>query len=199
MRECVFVIGSPAELASFAPLLRFAADARLRHSVWYTASQDATFEALRSEMKLSSRFAPDDAAVSRWLGAYPRLRAVANFYHCFRYVGGVRLWTGKSPLVVVQGYGVSTWLAGMMGRWGGGQVVHFNSASTAAPRTSAMASLLQRRISKKARYALCPENEATQREKRYPGCIVVDTGDEQRQTTLAVSALLRWTGGQVTP
>ncbi|NNF41203.1 MAG: hypothetical protein HKN64_07470 [Woeseiaceae bacterium] len=199
MRQCVFVIGNPAELAEFAPLLRRAADARLRHSIWYTPPQDATFDALRGELSLSSRFAQHDAASSRWLGAYPRLRALTSYYQCFRYVGGVRLWTGKSPLVVVQGCGLSTWLAGVMARWGGGQVVHFNAANGKAPPTSMMGSLLCRRIAKKARYALCPGNEATRREQRYPSCIVVDTGDEQRQMPLAVTALLRWTGGQASP
>ncbi len=161
MRQCVFVIGSPAELADFAPLLRLAADARLRHSIWYTAPQDALFDALRGKLSLSSRFAPQDAAGSRWLGAYPRLRALANYYHCFRYVGGVRLWTGKSPLVVVQGWGVSTWLAGVMGRWGGGQVVHFNAANSCSPgELSSWRSLLLPTYWKQARYALCPDDEA---------------------------------------
>lgn len=196
MRQCVFVVGSPDELAGFAPMLRQAADSRLRHSIWYTAPRDASFGKRLEDFGLSSKFVQNAAADSPFVPRLAWLAAVGGYYRCFRFIDGARTWTGRSPLVVVHGYRVSTWLAGTVGRWGGAQVVHLHDANSATQINSFFETLLRRRILQQARYALCPDNVASLRATRYPGCVVVNTGDGQGQIRLAVNALLRWTGSE---
>lgn len=198
MRQCVFVAGSLAELRSLAPLLRRSSELRLRHTVWYAAPQDREFVNLSGELGLSSGFAQPAAPGGKGRARRSPLSQIANYYHCFRYVASIRTWTSKSPLVIVQGYGVQTWLTVMVSRWGGAQVVHVHNALDAEPARSLTRAILNHRILRNARYALCPDGPAAELSDRYPGCIVVNTGDANRQIPLAVDALLRWTGRSAT-
>ena len=110
-------------------------------------------------------------------------------YRCYNYVHGVRLWTGKSPLILIHGDGLSTRLASVGGRWGGGQLVHLQHTERSVPPRHA--------TMRKTRFAFCGEDVASERSARYPGCKVV--GVEQGDPAglrLIIDSLLRWTGGK---
>lgn len=189
MRQCIFVIGTRAQLLELSPLLQVARQAGLRYSIWVTAERSDPVDTLLEDtgvtrsVVLPARSAPRSllAKILYWLPV--------TAYRCYNYVHGVRLWTGKSPLVVLDGNSLSTGLARVAGRWGGGQLVHLQHTAGALPAT--------RRTMRKTRFAFCSKDLAPERARRYPGCTVVgvepgDAGDLQ----LIVESLLRWTGGR---
>ncbi len=104
-----------------------------------------------------------------------------TLYKCHEYVKSAKLWTGKRPLVVVHGDTLSTWLGAVAGRWGGGDIVHLESGLSSGKWNDPFPEEMLRRLTfRKARYAICPNDEAAARMARYPGCIVLDT----RENTL---------------
>lgn len=189
MRQCIFVIGSHQQLLQLAPLLRLARDKGLRHSVWITAQRYEPLEAMlddtgiKGSVVLPNRPAPRSqlAKVLYWLPL--------TAYRCFNYVHGVKIWTTKSPLIVVHGDSLSTWIAAHAGRWGGGQLVHLQHTTSSRP--------IRNSVLKKSRFAFCSADEAQERSRRYSGCKVVgvEVGDTAAPRTI-VESLLRWTGGK---
>ena len=86
------------------------------------------------------------------------------------------IWTGRRPLVVVHGDTLSTWLGAVAGRWGGGDIVHLESGLSSGKWNDPFPEEMLRRLTfRKARYAICPNDEAAARMERYPGCIVINT------------------------
>ena len=164
---------------SVAPVLRLAAEMRLRHAVWYAGEYSGSCEALLSEFGLSPHFV--------------KVEGPGSFYRCFRYVGGVKLWTSKRPLVLVSGDSFATWMAAAAGRWGGGELVYLDDGNDQSG--SFMQRLVRRRMRRKARYAFCPGEAAVERLQRNAGCIIVDTRACEDAAQATVDALLRWTGG----
>jgi len=51
------------------------------------------------------------------------IRAPVLAYHFYLLVHNTRLWSGKRPLVLVRGRGLSSRVAAYAGHWGGGDVV----------------------------------------------------------------------------
>jgi len=176
VRQCIFVLGTRAQLVKIAPVLRLAAEKRLRHTVWFTGQHLESIEDLISDFGLRSEFIQpanpkERSSIGRLLVWIPK-----TFYDCYRYISGVKLWTGKRPLVIVHGDTLSTWLGAVAGHWGGGDIVHLESGLSSGKWNDPFPEELLRRLTfRKARYALCPNDEAEQRMKRYQGCIVVNT------------------------
>jgi len=185
MRQCIFVVGTREQVPELGPLLAQAKDSGLKYSVWATGEQ-AVDEALASVgVKASTAIPPRSAPrsqVAKWLFWVPM-----TAYRSYNYIHGVKMWTTKSPLIVVHGNSLSTWLASRAGRWGGGQLVHLQHTAGSAPA--------QHRIMKKARFAFCGAGEVSALRSRYPGCTVVGVDDSTAAKTI-VESLLRWTGGK---
>jgi len=176
MRQCIFVIGTRAQLVKIAPVLQLASKSRLRHTVWFTGQHHESIDDLISDFKLTSVFVlpknrQERSSIGKLLVWLP-----STLYRCFRYVGGVKMWTTRRPLVVVHGDTLSTWLGAVAGSWGGGDVVHLESGLSSGKWSDPFPEELLRRLTfRKARFALCPNAEAAERMQRYSGCIVVNT------------------------
>lgn len=181
MRQCIFVIGTRAQLVKIAPVLAVAHARGLKHTVWFTGQHDESVDDLIADFGLKSSFElpanrKERSSIGRLLLWMP-----ATLYRCFRYVHSVRTWTGRRPLVIVHGDTLSTWLGALAGRWGRGDVVHLESGLSSGKWSDPFPEELLRRMTfGKARYALCPNAEAAERMRRYSGCVVVDT----RENTL---------------
>ena len=176
MRQCIFVLGTRAQLVKIAPVLKLAHESGLRHTVWFTGQHHESVDDLISDFELQSAFElpknrREHASIARLLFWVP-----ATVYRCFQYVNGVKTWTGRRPLVVVHGDTLSTWLGAIAGRWGGGDIVHLESGLSSGKWNDPFPEeLLRRLVFRKARYAICPNSLAAARMSRYPGCVVIDT------------------------
>jgi UDP-N-acetylglucosamine 2-epimerase (non-hydrolysing) len=200
MRQCIFVIGSREQLVKIAPVLQLASASRLRHTVWFTGQHHESIDDLIADFGLSSTFVSPNKRQERSGIGKLLVWMPSTFYRCYRYVGGVKMWTTRRPLVVVHGDTLSTWLGAVAGHWGGGDVAHLESGLSSGKWSDPFpGELLRRLIFRKARFALCPNAEATERMKRYSGCIVVNTqpsriDDAVQPSRVTVDALLRWAG-----
>lgn len=181
MRQCIFVLGTRAQLVKIAPVLKFACESRLKHTVWFTGQHHESIDDLITDFGLTSRFIlpehhKERSSIGKLLVWIPK-----TLHDCFRYVNGVKLWTGKRPLVVVHGDTLSTWLGAVAGHWGGGDIVHLESGLSSGKWNDPFPEELLRRLTfRKARYAICPNDEAAVRMRKFSGCIVVNT----RENTL---------------
>jgi len=200
MRECIFVIGTRAQLVKIAPVLRLASNSRLRHKVWFTGQHNESIDDLIADLELSSVFVLPENRQERASIGKLMVWLPSTLYRCFRYVGGVKMWTTRRPLVVIHGDTLSTWIGALAGSWGGGDVVHLESGLTSGKWFDSFPEgILRPLIFRKTRFALCPDSEAADRMQRYSGCIVVNLrGKLSRETvqpaTVAIDALLRWAG-----
>ena len=176
MRHCIFVLGTRAQLVKIAPVLQLAQESGLRHTVWFTGQHHESIDDLISDFALTSEFVvPDNpqerSSIGKLLVWMPK-----TVYDCFHYVNSVKLWTGKRPLVIVHGDTLSTWLGAVAGRWGGGDIVHLESGLSSGKWNDPFPEEMLRRLTfRKARYAICPNDEAAARMQRYSGCIVINT------------------------
>lgn len=176
MRQCIFVLGTRAQLVKIAPVLKRAVETRLKHTVWFTGQHHESIDDLIADFGLSSNFVlPENrqerSSISKLLVWLP-----STFYRCYRYVDGVKARTKKRPLVVVHGDTLSTWLGAVAGRWGGGDIVHLESGLSSGKLSDPFPEELLRRLTfRKASFALCPNEEAALRMRKYPGCVVVNT------------------------
>jgi UDP-N-acetylglucosamine 2-epimerase (non-hydrolysing) len=178
MRQCIFVLGTRAQLVKIAPVLKLAQESGLKHTVWCTGQHDESIDDLIADFGLTSQFVlPADrkerSSILKLLVWIPR-----TVYDCYHYVRGVKLWTGKRPLVVVHGDTLSTWLGAVAGRWGGGDIVHLESGLSSGKWNDPFPEEMLRRLTfRRTRFALCPNAEAVERMGRYSGCMAVDTGE----------------------
>ena len=212
MRQCIFVLGTRAQLVRIAPVLRLAQEAGLRHTLWFTDEHQEAIDDLIADFELSSQFVRPQprkrgSSIFKLLAWVPR-----TGYKCHEYVKSVKLWTGKRPLVVVHGDTLSTWLGAVAGRWGGGDIVYLDSGLSSAGKGPFPDKLRRRMTLRKARYALCPNDEAARRMEQYPGCIVANIGDDTllgcerterpridddaMPSQMAVDVLVKWAGGR---
>lgn len=189
MRQCVFVIGTGGQLRAIAPTLQQATRARLRHTVWFTGQQREPIADLAKELDLSSRFVMPDKSRARFGFGNVLVWLPLTLYRCFHYVSGVRTWTTKRPLVIVQGDALSTWLGAVAGHWGGGDVVQLDSGMSSGKWSDPFPQELLRRLThRNVRYAFCPDEAAAARMRRYPRCIV-------EVAAPVIDRLLRLSGG----
>ncbi len=176
MRQCIFVLGTRAQLVKIAPVLKLAKEQGLRHTVWFTGQHHESIDDLIADFGLGSKFVlpknpKERSSIGKLLVWIPK-----TVYDCYHYVHGVKTWTGKSPLVVVHGDTLSTWLGAVAGHWGGGAIVHLESGLSSGKWNDPFPEEMLRRLTfRKARYALCPNEDAAHRMEKYAGCIVLNT------------------------
>ena len=56
MRQCIFVLGTRAQLVKIAPVLKLAQESGLRHTVWFTGQHDESIDDLIADFGLTSQF-----------------------------------------------------------------------------------------------------------------------------------------------
>ncbi len=176
MRQCIFVLGTRAQLVKIAPVLQLAAEQGLKHVVWFTGQHQESIDDLVSDFELTSPFeqpkqAKERSSIVKLLTWLP-----GTLHRCYRYVHSVRIWTGKTPLVIVHGDTLSTYLGALAGSWGGGQVVHLESGLSSGKLTDPFPEEILRRLTfRRTKYAFCPNDAAAERMQKYDGCIVINT------------------------
>lgn len=175
-RPCVFVLGTRAQLVKVAPVLRAAVEQGLPHVVWFTGQHRESIADLVDDFGLTSRFIMppvhrERSSVRKLLGWAP-----AMLLACRRFIASQRLESGASPLVVVHGDTLSTFLGALAARLAGAEVVHLESGlSSGSLRDPFPEELLRQLTFRLSRHALCPNPEAAARMRRYAKCSVVDT------------------------
>lgn len=178
MRRSVFVIGTRAQLVKVAPVLRAAVAHGLPHVVWFTGQHRESIDDLIADFGLRSTFVMpgghrERSSVRTLLGWMPKM-----FMDCRRFIGRQRRESGTAPLVIVHGDTLSTFLGAVAARLAKAKVVHLESGLSSGALLDPFPEELLRRLTFRcARHALCPNGEAAARMRRFPGCTVVDTGE----------------------
>lgn len=176
MRQCIFVFGTRAQLVKIAPVLRLAVEKGLKHTVWFTGQHEESIDDLIEDFGLRSTFVMPEARKERSSIGRLLVWMPATTYACFHYIKGVKTWTTKRPLVIVHGDTLSTWMGAVAGHWGRGDIVHLESGLSSGKWNDPFPEeMLRRRTFRKARFAICPNDQAAELMTRYHGCIVVNT------------------------
>jgi UDP-N-acetylglucosamine 2-epimerase (non-hydrolysing) len=177
MRASVFVIGTRAQLVKVAPVLNAVSALGLPHVVWFTGQHRESVDDLIADFGLESRFVMPDghrerSSLPALLGWLPR-----TFMACRRFIRQQR-HDGETPLVVVHGDTLSTFLGAAAARLAKARVVHLESGLSSGSALDPFPEELLRRFTfGLAGYALCPNGQAAERMRRSGKCIVVDTGE----------------------
>ncbi len=178
MRQCVFVIGTRAQLVKVAPVLSAAQDAGLGHVVWMTGQHDESIDDLIADFDIGSAFVhprqrKERSSVLRLLTWFP-----GTLLSCRRYLRQVRAKDGAAPVVIVHGDTLSTFLGALAARLSGATVVHLESGLSSNSLVDPFPEELLRRLTfRLTDVALCPNDEAFERMQTYSGCRAVHTGD----------------------
>jgi UDP-N-acetylglucosamine 2-epimerase (non-hydrolysing) len=176
MRQCIFVIGTRAQLVKISPVLRLATSTRLDHVVWFTGQHHESIDDLIMDFELTSNIVQPPSAKERSSIGKLIVWIPATLYRCVHYIRGVKKQTQQRPLVIVHGDTLSTWIGALAGGWGGGDVVHLESGLSSGKWSDPFPEELLRRLTfRRARYALCPNDEASKRMQAYADCTVVNT------------------------
>lgn len=181
MPQCIFVIGTRAQVVKISPVLRLAVSQGLDHVVWFTGQHQESIDDLLADFQLTSTFvqradAKERSSIGKLLVWIP-----ATVFSCRRFVRDAKLAHGTRPLVVVHGDTLSTWLGAIAGRLGEGDVVHLESGLSSGKWSDPFPEELLRRLTfRLSKFALCPNDEAADRMRRYRRCTVVNT----RENTL---------------
>lgn len=113
MRHAFIVVGCDGHSRESVPSIRLRDDESLREIAWYACADQEKHELLLDDRK---------SIFSRLLHA-PLLA-----YQFYLLVHSTKLWSGKRPLILVQDRRLSSRVAAYAGKWGGGDVVHPESA-----------------------------------------------------------------------
>ena len=178
MRQCVFVIGTRAQLVKVAPVLSQAHEAGLRHIVWMTGQHDESIDDLISDFDIASAFVHpaqrrERSSIVRLLTWFP-----GTLLSCRRYLRAVRAEDGAAPVVVVHGDTLSTFLGALAARLAGAVVVHLESGLSSGSLVDPFPEECLRRLTfRLTDVALCPNDEAYVRMQAHSRCKAVHTGD----------------------
>ena len=176
MRQCIFVLGTRAQLVKISPVLRISVEKSLAHTVWFTGQHHESIDDLIIDFGLTSNIvqpvnAKERSSIGRLLLWIP-----STVYRCFRYVKQASRETSSRPLVVVHGDTLSTWLGAVAGKFGGGDIVHLESGLSSGKWSDPFPEEMLRRLTFRiSSFALCPNDEAAERMAAYPKCVVVNT------------------------
>ena len=178
MRQCVFVIGTRAQLVKVAPVLTEADESGLRHVVWLTGQHDESIDDLIADFDIRSAFVQppqrkERSSILRLLTWFP-----GTLLSCRRYLRGVRAEEGAAPVVVVHGDTLSTFLGALAAKLSGSDVAHLESGLSSGSIADPFPEELLRRMTFwLTDVALCPNDEAFARMQKYSGCHAVHTGE----------------------
>lgn len=178
MRQCIFVVGTRAQLVKLAPVLNLACQSALQHVVWFTGQHNESIEDLIDDFEIQSAFIRprhqmERSTVFRLVRWLP-----GTLLGCFRFVRNARDETNVAPLVVVHGDTLSTWLGAVAGRLAGSRVVHVESGLSSGRIADPFPEEILRRLTfRLTNFALCPNDEACDRMRTFNKCEVVHTGE----------------------
>lgn len=178
MRQCVFVIGTRAQLVKVAPVLILASEQKLKHVVWFTGQHNESIDDLIADFGITSKFIrpqnqKEHSSILRLLTWLP-----GTLFRCWQYIGSIRTYTASTPLVIVHGDTLSTYLGALAARLAGGWTVHLESGLSSGKITDPFPEELLRRLTfRLARVALCPNDDAYERMRKYGNCKVIHTGE----------------------
>jgi UDP-N-acetylglucosamine 2-epimerase (non-hydrolysing) len=178
MKQCVFVIGTRAQLVKVAPVLTLATEAQLKHVVWWTGQHNETIDDLIADFGIRSEIVRPENPRER--SSVMRLLAWApmTLFACLRYVKSVRTRTHETPLVIVHGDTLSTFLGALAGWIGRGWIVHLESGLSSGRITDPFPEEMLRRMTfRLTDFALCPNDAAFERMRGYSRCEAVHTGE----------------------
>jgi len=178
MRRSIFVLGTRAQLVKLAPVLALAARSQLDHVVWFTGQHDESIADLIDDFGIRSDFVyPEDrkerSSILRLLTWLP-----GTLIACVRYVRDVRERSGSAPLVIVHGDTLSTLLGALAAKFAGGLTVHLESGLSSGKISDPFPEELLRQLTfRLTRLALCPNDDACERMRRFSNCEVIHTGE----------------------
>ncbi|MBT8100609.1 MAG: UDP-N-acetylglucosamine 2-epimerase [Gammaproteobacteria bacterium] len=178
MRQCLFVIGTRAQLVKIAPVLTAAVSDGLEHIVWFTGQHDESIDDLIADFELQSQFVhpaskQERSSVLRLLTWLP-----GTFFRCRKFIKTAREETGDAPLVVVHGDTLSTFVGALAARTAGGLVVHLESGLSSGRIFEPFPEEILRRLTfRLSHFALCPNDEAFARMQAIKGVEAVHTGE----------------------
>ena len=178
MRQCIFVIGTRAQLVKVAPVLALATESKLQHVVWLTGQHDESIADLISDFGITSQFVRPAAQKER----SSILRLVTWFpgtlFRCWLYICSVRKLAATAPLVIVHGDTLSTYLGALASRFAGGWTVHLESGLSSGRISDPFPEELLRRLTfRLTRIALCPNDAAFERMRKFGDCKAIHTGE----------------------
>lgn len=178
MRQCIFVIGTRAQLVKVAPVLNLAEDSGLEHVVWFTGQHDESIDDLIRDFSIRSTFVrpknrKERSSILRLLTWFP-----GTFLDCRRFVKRIAESGSSAPLVIVHGDTLSTWIGAAAGRMAGSRIVHLESGLSSGTVTDPFPEELLRRLTfQLTDYALCPNDDAFERMRTGYRCEAVHTGE----------------------
>jgi len=178
MRQCVFVIGTRAQLVKVAPVLRQAHRSGVGHTVWLTGQHDESIGDLIDDFAIQSEFVwppqhKERSSIARLLGWFP-----GTLIACRRYLLSIATQTGARPVAIVHGDTLSTFLGALAAKLAGAEVVHLESGlSSGALGDPFPEEMLRRLTFRLTDIAMCPNDEAFERMQRFRRCRVVHTGE----------------------
>ncbi|MDT8439912.1 MAG: UDP-N-acetylglucosamine 2-epimerase [Wenzhouxiangellaceae bacterium] len=178
MRQCVFVIGTRAQLVKVAPVLAEAHEAGLRHVVWMTGQHNESIDDLIKDFDIASHFVhprrrKERSSIVRLMTWYP-----GTLLSCRRYLLDARAEDGVEPVVIVHGDTLSTFLGALAARLAGAVLVHLESGLSSGSLADPFPEEILRRLTfRLTDVALCPNNEAYARMQEYSRCRAVHTGE----------------------
>ncbi|NIL94420.1 MAG: hypothetical protein GTO71_08280 [Woeseiaceae bacterium] len=178
MRQCVFVIGTRAQLVKVAPVLRLAHRVNLGHTIWLTGQHDESIDDLIDDFEIQSEFVwpaqrKERSSILRLLGWFP-----GTVIDCKRYLSSVASRTGARPVAIVHGDTLSTFAGALAAKLAGAELVHLESGlSSGALGDPFPEEILRRLTFRLTDVALCPNDDACKRMHRLRGCRVVHTGE----------------------
>ncbi len=178
MRQCIFILGTRAQLVKVAPVLQLAVASGLEHIVWFTGQHNESISDLIADFNIESTFVhpakhKERSSIMRLLLWLP-----GTLVRCFQYVRGVKSITGSAPLVVVHGDTLSTLLGALAGSVAGGKIVHLESGLSSGKMTDPFPEEILRRLTfRLTDFALCPNDDAFKRMQSFRKCTLVHTGE----------------------
>lgn len=178
MRQCVFVIGTRAQLVKVAPVLVLADDAGLPHTVWLTGQHEESVTDLIDDFSIGSRFVwppehKERSSILRLIGWLP-----GTLLRCRRYLKRLAQQSGERSVVVVHGDTLSTLLGALAAKLAGAEVVHLESGLSSGTIVDPFPEELLRRLTfRLTDVALCPNDDACRVMRRFRRCRVVHTGE----------------------
>ena len=176
MRPCIFILGTRAQLVKIAPVLQLASSNGLNHQIWFTGQHRESIDDLLQDFNLGNRVELGRQHKERSSIAQLVVWLPSTFVSCYRFVRMQGKQGDSAPLVIVHGDTLSTFIGALAGRLAGAEIVHLESGLSSGRLFNPFPEELLRRLTfRLTRYALCPNDEACERMRRFRKCEVVDT------------------------
>lgn len=176
MRHCLFVVGTRAQLIKLAPVLQQAATKGLPHSAWLAGQHAESISDLIDDFELATEIVQAEdvrerSSIGKLVTWVPKAAS-----QCYRRIKQIGLNTASTPLVIVHGDTLSALIGAYAGRWAGAEIVHIESGLSSNRLFDPFPEEVTRRlVFHVARYALCPNDDATARMRRYTRCEAINT------------------------